>query len=177
MRDYMTVARYTDHALGLFVEQIRTLPEFENTLIVITGDHEGLADMRDELCRAGAGRGVVGEAPFVPFILLNVPPALRSALQRQQDAFDLSGAGMRYKKVMGQIDIYPTLLDVLGLTDYAWQGVGQSILNPARKGIAVNAYNAVYGDASCVSGEDLLHLKEAWKVSDKIICYDYFRHK
>ena len=96
MRDYMTVAHYTDRALGLFVERIRTLPEFENTLIVITGDHEGLADIRDNLCRTEAGRGVVSEMPFVPFILLNVPPALRSALQQQEgDAFEQSGAGMR----------------------------------------------------------------------------------
>ncbi|MDR2680117.1 MAG: LTA synthase family protein [Tannerella sp.] len=177
MCDYMTTAHYTDRALGLFVERIRAVPEFENTLIVITGDHEGLADMRDDLCRDKAGRGVVSETPFVPFIMLNVPPALRSALQRQQDAFDLSGAGMRYKKVMGQIDIYPTLLDMLGLTDYPWRGVGRSILAPANKGIAVNAHNAVYGDATGISAEDVRHLKEARTVSDEIIRYDYFRHK
>jgi phosphoglycerol transferase MdoB-like AlkP superfamily enzyme len=177
MRDYMTTAHYTDRALGLFVERIRAVPEFENTLIVITGDHEGLADMRDDLCRDEAGRGIVSEAPFVPFIMLNVPPALRPVLQRQPDAFDLSDAGMRYKKVMGQIDIYPTLLDMLGLTDYPWRGVGRSILAPVNKGIAVNAHNAVYGDATGVSGEDVRHLKEAWTVSDEIIRYDYFRHK
>ncbi|MDR1524958.1 MAG: LTA synthase family protein [Tannerella sp.] len=172
MRDYMTVANYTDRALGSFVEAIRSVPGFDNTLIVITGDHEGLADMRDNLCRDKAGQGIVSDAPFVPFIVLNVPPALRSAMQ---DAFDLSGAGIRYKKVMGQVDIYPTLLDLLELTDYTWRGMGRSILDPAKKGIAVNAHNAVYGDTTDVSG--IQHLKEAWKVSDEIIRYDYFRHK
>jgi phosphoglycerol transferase MdoB-like AlkP superfamily enzyme len=161
----------------MFIELIRTHPEFENTLIVITGDHEGLAGMRDELCRDSAGSGIVSEAPFVPFILLNVPPTLRPLLLQQEDAFERSGAGMRYRKVMGQIDIYPTLLDLLGLTDYTWRGLGRSILDPAREGIAVNAYSAVYGDTLCLSGKDVQHLKEAWKVSDKIIRYDYFRHR
>jgi phosphoglycerol transferase MdoB-like AlkP superfamily enzyme len=172
MRDYMTAANYTDRALGLFVEAIRSVPGYENTLIVITGDHEGLVDMRDDLCREKAGRGVVSEAPFIPFILLNVPAALRTVLHGGDR--DLSGACMRYKKVMGQIDIYPTLLELLGLTDYAWHGLGQSILNPAGKGIAVNAHNALYGDTASVSGDDIRHLREAWKVSDKIIRYDYF---
>ncbi|MDR2139647.1 MAG: LTA synthase family protein [Tannerella sp.] len=177
MRDYMTVARYTDQALGLFVERVRALPAFDSTLIVIAGDHEGLADMRDDLCRDKAGRGVVSETPCVPLIVLNVPPALRSALRQQKEAFDCSGACMRYKKVMGQIDIYPTLLDLLGLTDYAWRGLGRSILRSGQKGIAVNAYDAVYGDAENISGEDMRHLKEAWKVSDEIIRYDYFRQQ
>ena len=29
---------------------------------------------------------------------------------------------------MGQIDIYPTLLDAMGLNDYSWRGMGHSIL-------------------------------------------------
>jgi phosphoglycerol transferase MdoB-like AlkP superfamily enzyme len=176
MRDYMVVANYTDRALGLFVESIRSMPEYENTLVVITGDHEGLAGLRDDLCRDRAGRGVVSQAPFIPFILLNVPPVWRSVLlQRQGDAFDLSGGCMRYTKVMGQIDIYPTLLELSGLTDYMWRGLGHSMLAADKKGVAVDARNTVYGDTADVSDNDLRHLKEAWNVSDAIIRYDYFK--
>jgi phosphoglycerol transferase MdoB-like AlkP superfamily enzyme len=169
MCDYMTAARYTDRALGRFVEAIRSAPGFDNTLIAIAGDHEGLVNMRNELCCSRAGRGVVSEAPFIPFILLNVPPAVR-----QGGVFDSSATCMRYEKVMGQIDIYPTLLELSGLTDYAWQGLGRSILDPRKKGLAVDAHNKVYGDTANISGEEIRHIGEAWTVSDKIIRYDYF---
>ena len=106
MRDYMMTANYTDRALGQFVEQLRTDGIYEHTLIVITGDHEGLVDMRSEWCASEGGHGLVSEDPMVPLIILNAPK------------------GMRYEQVMGQIDIYPTLLQLLGLADYAWQGLG-----------------------------------------------------
>ena len=51
MNDYMTTARYTDKAIGKFVEYLKTLPQYDETLIVITGDHEGLATYREELDR------------------------------------------------------------------------------------------------------------------------------
>ncbi|MDR0697895.1 MAG: LTA synthase family protein, partial [Tannerella sp.] len=171
MCDYMTAAHYTDRALGMFVEMIRSAPEYDNTLIVITGDHEGLVDMRKDLCRSDAGRGVVSEEPFTPLIILNVPEAWRDVL-RTGEGLDLSAACMRYKKVMGQIDIYPTLLDLLGLTDYDWRGLGRSIFDPAKKGIAVDAHNNVYGDAADVPEDDIRHLSDAWKVSDEMIRYD-----
>ena len=42
---------------------------------------------------------------------------------------------MRYDKVMGQIDMYPTLLNLLQLDDYYWSGLGQSILDPCQERI------------------------------------------
>lgn len=52
----MTTARYTDKAIGKFVEYLKTLPQYDETLIVITGDHEGLATYREELCNAPVAR-------------------------------------------------------------------------------------------------------------------------
>lgn len=93
----MTVAHYTDEAIGKFVEYLKNRPEYERTMVVITGDHEGLADHRKELCHTKAGKGIISEDEFTPFIVLNSP------------------VPMHYLKVMGQIDIYPTLLNLLGL--------------------------------------------------------------
>ena len=154
MRDYMSTANYTDRAIGQFIEQLRSIGAYDSTLIVITGDHEGLTDMRADFCVSEAGKGVVSDKPFTPLIILNAPD------------------GMRYEEVMGQIDIYPTLLELLGLTDYSWRGVGQSILDPAKHGIAIDAHGKVYGDTIGVPKSEILHLKEAWKVSDEIIRYD-----
>ena len=64
MNDYMTTARYTDKAIGKFVEYLKTLPQYDETLIVITGDHEGLATYREELCNAPGGKGIVSDKTF-----------------------------------------------------------------------------------------------------------------
>ena len=156
MRDYMMTANYTDRALGQFVEQLRTDGIYEHTLIVITGDHEGLVDMRSEWCASEGGHGLVSEDPMVPLIILNAPK------------------GMRYEQVMGQIDIYPTLLQLLGLADYAWQGLGLSIIDTNNKRVAIDAQGNIYGETGHVSEKEIRHLKDAWKVSDAIIRYDYF---
>ncbi len=157
MGNYMTTARYTDKAIGKFVEYLKTLPQYEETLIVITGDHEGLASYRAELCDNPHGKGVVSDKPFTPFIVVNSP------------------VGMRYDEVMGQIDMYPTLLNLLQLDDYYWTGLGESILNPNKKGFAVGSQMNVEGEG--YTQEEVDFAKEAYEVSDQIIHFNYFGRK
>lgn len=156
MNNYMTVANYTDQAIGKFIEFLKSRPEYRETLIVITGDHEGLASYREELCNTSAGKGVVSDKQYTPFIVINSP------------------VGMRYEKVMGQIDMYPTLLNLLQLNDYRWTGLGQSILDPRKKGIAVGSQMNVEGE-ECAAGQDLEHVRKAHAISDMMIRMDYFK--
>ena len=153
--DYMKTARYTDKALGQFVDFLKSRPEYKETLIVITGDHEGLAFYRNELCQAPAMQGIVSDKPYTPLIILNSP------------------VGMRYEDVMGQIDIYPTLLQLLGLERYPWKGMGQSILSPAKRGLAVGSHLNVEGDAS--DSLTLHHLQEAHDIADLMLRFDYLK--
>lgn len=152
MNDYMTVAHYTDKAVGRFVEYLKTLPQYAETLIVITGDHEGLAAYRKELCESPAGKGVVSDKCFTPFIVVNSP------------------VGMRYEKVMGQIDMYPTLLNLLRLDDYGWTGLGQSILDPRKKGFAVSPQMEVVGEKVLPDEADFA--RKAYDISDRMIRFD-----
>ncbi len=156
MNDYMTTARYTDKAIGHFVEYLKSLPQYKNTLIVITGDHEGLAAYRKELCEAPGGKGVVSEGLFTPFIVLNSP------------------VGMRYDKVMGQIDMYPTLLNLLQLDDYPWKGLGQSILDSSKRGFAVSPQLEIVGEQ--VPEEEIAYARQAYDISDLIIRFDYLKN-
>ena len=159
MRDYMATARYTDRAIGLFIDRLKAEGIYDSTLIIITGDHEGLGEMRREWCESAGGRGIVSERPMVPLIILNAP------------------RGMRIEAVGGQIDLYPTLLRLFGLKRYAWPGMGRSLTDPTRPPVAVDPHGRVYGIADSVSATALQRLKEAWPVSDAIIRYDYFGRK
>lgn len=70
---------------------------------------------------------------------------------------------------VGQGDVYPTILSLLGL-ESAWQGVGLSMLD-ARNASTVLPDGSLAGS----SGADLDSLKQqAWKVSDLIVRSDYF---
>jgi len=154
MADYMSVAHYTDEAIGNFVEYLKTRPEYERTMVVITGDHEGLANDRKELCRTEAGKGIVSEHQHTPFIVLNSPVA------------------MCYDKVMGQVDIYPTLLNLLGLESYRWSGLGRSILDPENPGVAIGTKGNIEGDTTILSRGDLLRMRQSQVISDRIIRFD-----
>lgn len=152
--DYMTTAHYTDKAIGDFVAYLKTLPQYKETIVVIVGDHEGLASYRQELVGNPACRGLVSDKQLTPFIVLNSP------------------VGMRYDKFMGQIDIYPTLLNLMQLDAYRWHGLGQSILDPRKQGVAVGSVMNVEGTGS---DKELERLKEAHTVSDYMLRYDWLK--
>lgn len=158
MNDFMTVAHYTDEAIGTFVEYLKTRPEYAETMIVITGDHEGLASHRAPLRGSAAGQGVVSELPFTPFIVVNSP------------------CGGRYEDLMGQIDMYPTLLSLLGIEYYPWAGLGQSILDKGKRPLAVDPQLRVFSNEGLYSETDpeAERLKEAVLVSDKMLRFDWF---
>ena len=155
MKDYMCMANYTDHALGQLVEYLKTRSDYDRTLIVITGDHEGLAADRLPLCQSAGGKGVVSDKPFTPFIVVNSPVALR------------------YEQVMGQVDMYTTLLNLLKLDDFTWKGLGQSILDKRRLPFAVGSRRNVEGDMQGVSPQAREHAEKAYEVSDLMIRFNW----
>lgn len=156
LRDYLTAVNYVDHALGEFIAALRRNPRLSDAMIVITGDHEGLASERPALASNAAGRGLVSEGRFTPLIVVNAP------------------AAMRCTDTVGQIDIYPTLLDLLGLDDYHWHGLGRSLLRADAPRAAVDPRLERVGAAVDSTTEQ--HLRQAWSLSDRIIRSDYFRH-
>lgn len=81
--------KYTDYALGKFIEQAKTKPWFSNTVFVIIADH----------CASSAGKWEINtEKHHIPAILYNLP-------QHQQGEVN---------KLVSQIDVMPTLFSLLG---------------------------------------------------------------
>lgn len=154
--DYMIMANYTDSAVKELIEYLKSRPDYANTLIVITGDHEGFTKERTSLISNKLCKGLVSEKQYTPLIILNSP---------------IAG---RYNKVMGQIDVYPTLLNLLKLDNYKWKGLGMSIFDKDKKAIAVgpqfNVENEEVGDNSKL----INNLTKSWEISDLIIKGDYF---
>ena len=158
LRDYIITSNYVDNSLGILLDYLRSRPDYKNMMIVIVGDPEGLAADRAPLCQSQAGRGLVSPKTYVPIIVVNSP------------------VGMRYTDVMGQIDIYPTLLNLLHLDDYRWKGIGQSIVSSSKAPSAISPEMNIEGDTTNLAPSTIKHIKSSYPVSDKIIRFDYLRN-
>ena len=87
--------KYTDYAIGKFIRDARSKPWFKDTLFVIVADH----------CASVAGKTKLPVNNYHIPLIFYAPALLKPA---------------RYAPVVSQIDIPPTLIDVLGMkgTDY-----------------------------------------------------------
>lgn len=157
LSSYFNAIHYTDRFLGVFISELQKKGIFENSIIIITGDHEAFD--HKPFINDKYGKKLLEKDGYVPLIVLN------------------SDKNLFYPQTMGQIDIYSTLIDILGLGDYQWQGVGASIFDKSKKCIAVNSKMEFYGDMGNVTEEEYNHAISAWNVSDRIIRKNYFQKK
>lgn len=82
--------KYTDYAIGHFIDRARKKPWFNDTLFVIVADH----------CASAAGKTKLPVPGYHIPLILYAPALLKSG---------------RDDRLASQIDIPPTLLDVMGL--------------------------------------------------------------
>ncbi len=157
MVDYVTMAHYTDESLKTLVDYIRSRDDYRNTLVVITGDHEGLAGERKEIRRDPRAAQIVSPGQFTPLIILNSP---------------VPG---RYDGVLGQVDIYSTLLNLMGLDGYYWKGMGNSVFSPCHQPFAISSMTyEIVGDTTRTSTDILNLTRNARTISDALITFDLF---
>ena len=154
MRDFMIMANYTDHGLGILLDYLKSRPDYKDMMIVIIGDHEGLAADRKPICESPAAKGIVSDKQFTPFIVVNAP------------------VGGIYNKVMGQVDQYPTILNLMHLDHYKWKGMGQSIFDPRKYPAAVGSDNMNVETTGNVPEKEIKRLTQAHRISDFLIRYD-----
>lgn len=115
MADYMVMNNYVDHSLSIFLEYLKTRRDWPETMVVIVGDHEALGTYREEWLANPTAAAILASATEVPMIVVNSP------------------VGGRIDQEIGQIDVYSTILDLMGLRDAtSWPGMGQSALYPDK---------------------------------------------
>lgn len=100
VRCYLERANLFDQALAQFLTQIK-----ENTLLVIASDHTEYVD------NAPTGRRALDPVGDNCVLIIRGTPF-----------------GRTINQPFGQIDLYPTLLDLLGANQYPWKGLGKSLL-------------------------------------------------
>ena len=105
---------YADFAFANFIEKMKTLPNYENTLIIRIADH-----------------GEVYSNADLGFRLYHIPALMLNSKE----------GSMRFDKVCSQIDIVPTILAEIGYTG-AYPCIGQNVFSPDFVPFAImNSYN------------------------------------
>ena len=140
---YSILAHYTDRHIGNFINQLKQCGLYKNTMIVIVGDHDDCTFNKFE----GRNECLLPDR-FVPLIVLNANKKL-----------------LVNNFVIGQVDIYPSLLDLMHVDDYCWKGLGTSFFKQQIGG-------AVYHNGDCIGQDNdsiISSLSEKWNESDLLI--------
>lgn len=148
VRCYLECANAFDTALAQFIEDLKTQGLYDNTMIVIVSDHNEMVDDNPK------GRPSIDpEGDNCVFLAIN------------------SGQSGLIEGPIGQIDIYPTLMDLLGLNFNQWKGLGLSVLRNDICSVATSP-NSVSGYSPLLTRQ-----KQAWRISDMIITSRWYEPK
>ena len=130
--------KYTDYALGKLIENAKTKPWFKDTLFVIVADH----------CASVAGKTKLPVDKYhIPLIFY---------------APDMLPAG-HYMRMASQIDIVPTLLDLLGVKG-GKHFYGEALFEEAKNQAAPRAFISNYQELGYYKNDTLIVLSPKQKV-------------
>jgi len=146
VRCYLERLNEFDTELSYFIERLKSQGMYENTMIVIASDHSEMVDFD----QAHGRPSIDQEGDNCVFIAIN------------------SGQCGFIEGPIGQIDIYPTLLDLLGLNDNKWKGLGYSLMRNNIASAATSPYS-LSGNGTLIKRQ-----QEAWTISDLIIKSRWF---
>lgn len=107
LKNYLKVLHYTDKQIGRYIHFLKESQLYENSIIIITGDHEAHAYNLN----LSPDQEYISQK--IPLYIVNSPVAIN-----KNSNYPIS-----------QMDIFPTLLDLTGIHS-SWRGVGQSLLLP-----------------------------------------------
>ena len=100
---YFTTVRYEDEALKQFFERLKEEGLYENSVFIIMGDHYGISQNHNEAMGQYLGKEIT---PFVNTQLQQVPMIVHIPGETN---------GRTISNVSGQIDVKPTILNMLGI--------------------------------------------------------------
>lgn len=127
LKNYLNVCHYTDTCIGNYIKHLKSTGQYDNALIIITADHH------------------VHSTTFGTNISNDLPLYIINGNINNETT---------WHGPCNQIDVYPTLIDLLGLKQ-EYCGLGHSLLLPTYK----NSISSI-----------------KWNISEWILQSDYFKN-
>lgn len=148
-RNYYAVTHYFDAELARFIDGLKEQGIWDNTILVIVSDH-------DQSIGIGDQKNVKEHNNPIVFIVAN------------------SGHGGTVDHVVGQVDVFPTVLQLCGHDpSITYTGVGRSMLD-GHAGAYDMWTKEVIGTTDSAQ---IASLKKSFEISDLIIRGNYFGNK
>lgn len=160
---YFQTVRYMDEAIKHFIQKLKDEGLYDDSIIVMYGDHYGISENHNEAMAQYLGEEVT---PFVSAQLQRVPLIIHIPGLTDQ------GNGKVISKVSGQIDLKPTILHLLGMNTKNDIQFGQDIFSDDFRELLIFrdgrfiTKDYVYADQLCYS-------KETGEETDPELCEPY----
>lgn len=160
---YFQTVRYMDEALRHFFQQLKEEGLYENSIIVMYGDHYGISENHNEAMEQYLGKEVT---PYVSAQLQQVPLYIHIPGVTDQ------GKGKTISKIGGQIDLKPTLLHLMGVQSKNDIAFGSDLLSPDHRDFIV------FRDGSFITSEyvytrNTCYSKETEEPIEETFCEPY----
>lgn len=143
-RGYLNCVNLTDSCIGAFIDGLHSNGIDSNTVVAIVSDHTQLYRNR-----------VMGKTDYdavpddwgIPMIIAGCDTTLR------------------HEPIIGQVDVFPTLLDIMGANTYPWKGLGHSLLRYDVRSAIQPRNMTVLGDSTALTPQQ----RQAWDISRLLI--------
>ena len=156
---YFQSVRYTDEAIGKFINQLKEEGLLENTVIMLYGDHCGVHKFYEDDIKDAPLEGDwwKDNEKEIPFMIYN--PSIK---------------GETISKEGGQIDFLPTIAYLLGFNRDAFEStsMGRVLVNTNRNAIILND-GEIIGNPT---PKEKAHLEKSFNIADMVIQGNYFKN-
>lgn len=116
---YVTTVRYMDDSIKQFIEGLKASGLYDNTIIVMYGDHYGISENHNRAMAQFLGKDEI--TPYDHMDLQRTPLIIHLPKQEK---------GRVISKVAGQIDVKPTILHLLGVDTKDDIEFGKDLFSP-----------------------------------------------
>jgi len=117
--DYLVAQHYADQALGTFIDEMKEKGLWDNSLIVLYGDHLGLPIYSLNSNEMGLMEEIYGRE-YTYTDMINIPLVIINEGVTEPKVFE---------QTAGQVDITPTIANLLGISMENQLHFGQDIFN------------------------------------------------
>lgn len=157
---YFATVRYEDEAIKTFFEGLKEEGLYEDSIFVLYGDHYGLSETYNDAIGEYLGKEI---GPVEHVQLQKVPLIIHVPGQK----------GKEIQTVGGQVDLKPTILELLGIEEEKSLNFGTSLLAPERDNTVILrdgsfvTKNYIYTKSTCYN-------KETTEKTNRNKCAQYF---
>lgn len=158
---YFQTVRYMDEAVKSFFQDLKEQGVYDNSIIVMYGDHYGISENHNKAMAQYLGKEEL--TPYDNALLQEVPLFIH---------IPSSGEGQEMTEVSGQVDIRPTILHLLGIETSKDMQLGADLFSPEHEDFVIFRDGRFVTDQYVYAGE-ACYDKETGEQIDVEACQSY----